>query len=128
MAFEKFVPSDDRDVTPFATIRPTGLISFDGDAVEAFDLDKFTHASLFFDKTRKLIGVQRLKKGADDSAHKLSKRRRSMSLKSPQFFDEYNIILEGTIKLPVYYDAKADLLVIVAKELKRRRGRRAKRR
>ena len=91
MAFEKFIPPQTSGVRPRATIRPSGLISFDAASVESFGLDSAKYAVLFFDKIRKMVGVQITKNASDDGALKLSRRRRSVSLKAPQFFDLYGL-------------------------------------
>ena len=59
MAFERYIPPRTVGMKPRATIRPSGLVSFDAAAVEAFGLAKASHAVLFFDKSRKLIDAVR---------------------------------------------------------------------
>ena len=50
MAFEKFVPPQAAGTRPRATIRPSGLISFDAASVAAFGLESAKFAILFFDQ------------------------------------------------------------------------------
>ena len=57
MSFEKFIPPQTSGVRPRATIRPSGLISFDAATVDTFGLDTAAYAVLYFDKTRKM-GVE----------------------------------------------------------------------
>ena len=52
MAFEKFIPPQTSGVRPRATIRPSGLISFDAATVETFGLDTASYAVLYFDLDR----------------------------------------------------------------------------
>ena len=126
MAFEKFIPPQSPGVRPRATIRPSGLISFDAASVETFGLDSATHAVLFFDKTRKIVGVEITRSGKDDGALKLSKRRRSVSLKAPQFFDSYGLSFDEAQRFDVGRDPSSRMLTISLKNIKRRRGRRPK--
>jgi hypothetical protein len=126
MAFERFVPPQAAGTRPRATIRPSGLISFDAASVAAFGLDSAQSAILFFDKTRKIIGVKITKKSEDDGALPLSKRRRSVSLKSPQFFHEYGLKIEESQRFEVSQDPDDKMLLINVKDVKRRRGRRPK--
>ena len=126
MAFEKFIPPQTSGVRPRATIRPSGLISFDAASVESFGLDSATYAVLFFDKTRKMVGVQITKNAGDDGALKLSRRRRSVSLKAPQFFDLYGLSFEEAQRFDVGMDPNSKMLTINLKNVKRRRGRRPK--
>ncbi len=126
MAFEKFIPPQTSGVRPRATIRPSGLISFDAASVESFGLDSAKYAVLFFDKIRKMVGVQITKNASDDGALKLSRRRRSVSLKAPQFFDLYGLAFEEAQRFDVGLDPTSNMLTINLKNVKRRRGRRPK--
>jgi hypothetical protein len=126
MAFERFVPPQAAGARPRATIRPSGLISFDATSVEVFDLDKATHAVLFFDKTRKLVGVQITNKGEEAGAFKLSRRRRSVNVKAPQFFSQYGLTIDEAQRFDVSQDKGSKMLTINVKNVQRRRGRRPK--
>jgi len=126
MGFEKFVPPQAAGIRPRATIRPSGLISFDAASVEAFGLDSAKFAVLFFDKTRKIIGVKISKNAEDEGSLQLSRRRRSVSLKSPQFFHQYGLSIDDSQRFDVTRDPDGGMLFINVKDVKRRRGRRPK--
>ena len=126
MAFEKFVPPQAAGTRPRATIRPSGLISFDAASVAAFGLDSAKFAILFFDKTRKIIGVKISNKKDEEGALPMSKRRKSVSFKSPQFFHQYGLSIEESQRFDVTRDPADGLLLISVKDVKRRRGRRPK--
>lgn len=126
MAFEKFVPPQAAGTRPRATIRPSGLISFDAASVAAFDLDSAKFAVLFFDKTRKIIGVKISQKNDEEGALQMSRRRRSVSLKSPQFFHQYGLSVDESQRFEVTRDPGDGMLLISVKDVKRRRGRRPK--
>ncbi|MBD3293739.1 MAG: hypothetical protein GF393_12505 [Armatimonadia bacterium] len=126
MAFEKYVPPRARSASPKALIRPTGLISFDGNAVEAFNLSDAQYAVLFFDRTRKLVGVKLTDNAGEEGALKLSRRRRTVSVKSPDFFEEYGIEIHQPTRFDTSYDDAKNMIVINTKSIPRRRGRRAK--
>jgi len=126
MAFEKFIPSQTSGVRPRATIRPSGLISFDAASVEAFGLNSVSYAVLFFDKTRKIVCVQMTNKAGDDGALQLSRRRRSVSLKAPQFFDLYGLSFDEAQRFDVGQNPNTKMLTISLKNVPRRRGRRPK--
>jgi hypothetical protein len=126
MAFEKFIPPQSSGVRPRATIRPSGLISFDAASVESFGLHSASFAILYFDKTRKMVGIQITDKESDDGALKLSRRRRSVSVKAPQFFDLYGISFEEAQRFDVGQDPATKILTISLKNVPRRRGRRPK--
>lgn len=126
MAFERFVPPQAAGTRPRATIRPSGLISFDAASVAAFGLESAKFAILFFDKTRKIIGVKLTNNEKEEGALPLSRRRRSVSLKSPQFFHQYGLSIDESQRFEVTRDAADGLLLINVKEVKRRRGRRPK--
>jgi hypothetical protein len=126
MAFEKFIPPQTSGVRPRATIRPSGLISFDAASVEAFGLDTVSYAVLYFDKTKKMVGVQIANNDKDDGALKLSRRRKSVSLKAPQFFELYGLSFEEAQRFDVGHDPDTNMLTISLKHIQRRRGRRPK--
>jgi hypothetical protein len=124
MAFERYVPPRTAGARPRATIRPSGLISFDATSVEVFELDKATHAVLFFDKTRKLLGIHMTSNQKEPGAFKLSRRRRSVSLKAPQFFSQYGLTIDEAQRFDVSEDKANKMLTINVKTVQRRRGRR----
>ena len=126
MAFERFVPPQAAGTRPRATIRPSGLISFDAASVAAFGLESVKFAVLYFDKTRKIIGVEISNAADEEGALQLSRRRRSVSLKSPQFFHQYGLSIEESQRFEVTRDTPDGMLIINVKDVKRRRGRRPK--
>jgi hypothetical protein len=126
MAFEKFIPPQTSGARPRATIRPSGLISFDAASVETFGLQSASCAVLFFDKTRKIVGVEITANEGEEGALKLSRRRRSVSLKAPQFFDLYGLSFDEAQRFDVSQDQVTKMLTISLKNVQRRRGRRPK--
>jgi len=126
VAFERFIPPQTVGPKPRATIRPSGLISFDASAVEKFDLTKHSHALLFFDKLRKCIGVKPTSNHEDEGALPLNRRRRSVSLKAPHFFESFALTFESPQRFDVDYDGKQEMITIDVKAVRRRRGRRPK--
>ena len=126
MAFERFIPPQTAGARPRATIRPSGLISFDAAAVQAFAISKATHAVLYFDKTKKVVGIQTTTNEGEEGAFKLSRRRRSVSLKAPQFFERYALAFEDSQRFEVGQDPDSGMLTINMKSVQRRRGRRPK--
>jgi hypothetical protein len=126
MAFEKFIPPRSGVAKPKATIRPSGLISFDAASVEAFNLGTAKFAVLYFDKAKKIVGVKITKTDKEDGSIKLSRRRRSVSLKSPQFFEQYALTIEDSQKFDATWDETNDMIIVNLKTVQRRRGRRPK--
>jgi hypothetical protein len=83
---------------------------------------------LFFDKTRKIVGVQKTAKSNEEGALKLSRRRRSVSVKAPQFFEQYGMSFDEPQRFEVGFDKSNGMLTISMKGVPRRRGRRPKKR
>ena len=83
-------------------------------------------AILFFDKTRKIIGVKVSSKADEEGSLQMSRRRRSVSLKSPQFFHQYGLSVDESQRFEVSRDPSDGMLMISVKDVKRRRGRRPK--
>jgi hypothetical protein len=113
-------------VRPQVTVRPSGLISFDPAAVEAFGLASATHAVLYFDSGRKTIGVKPVSKGTEEGAFKLSQRRGSVGLKAPDFFARFGLDFSKAQSFEVGRDEAEEMLTINVKKVPRRRGRRPK--
>jgi hypothetical protein len=126
MPFERFVPPRPAGARPRVTIRPSGLISFDATAVDVFGLEKHPAAVLFFDKTRKLVGVQPVNSNKEPGAFRMSRRRRSISLKAPQFFEQYGLEIDEPQRFDVSEDKGSKMLTIDVRNVQRRRGRRPK--
>lgn len=125
MAFEKYIPESKSKKKPSARIRPSGLISFDADSVETFDLGGATFGILFFNKQKKILGFQPTKISDDSGALKMSKRRNSMTVKAPDFFARYNLVIESPKTFAVQQNQDG-MLVLDLSSVKRRRGRRPK--
>jgi predicted nucleic acid-binding protein len=102
------------------------LISFDAASVAAFGLDSAKFAVLFFDKTRKIIGVKITRTDKEEGSLPMSRRRRSVSLKSPQFFHQYGLTVEESQRFEVSRDPDDGMLLISVRDVQRRRGRRPK--
>ena len=126
MPFEKFVPPKPAGPNPKATIRPSGLISFDAASVDRFGLDEAGFGVLFFDPTRKLIGLRLTDDESEEGALKLTRRRRSVSIKAPSFFESYGIPIEQPSRFDVAHDDKDGLITINLQNVRRRRGRRGR--
>lgn len=128
MPFEKFIPTTTKVARPKATIRPTGLISFDARSVESFGLFEATHAVLYFDRAKKRIGVKITTDGEEEGAIPLSRRRRSVSLKAPGLLDKFSLKLDGPKRLDASFDEKENKIVIDLASIRRRPGRPRQRR
>jgi len=126
MAFEKFVPP--RMAKPDrVSIKRTGTISFDAALAAAFGLARAGHAILYFDPSKKLIGVKPTRDPKDEGALKLTHRTRVTSLRARAFFEVYGIRLERTAHYPVSFDKGAGMAVVDVGGVKRRRGPRKRR-
>jgi len=126
MVFERYIPPRAVHASPKATIRPSGLISFDADAVKSFDLKDASHLVLFFDPKRKLIGVKNVADSKTEGATPVTRRRRSLSVKCPEFFNTYGLIIDESKRYEVKQDDRAGLMTIDVSDIRRRRGRRPK--
>jgi len=127
MGFEKYVPQATPNKSlPKVTIRKTGLISFDAAAVKEFSLEKVTHMVLFFDKSKKVLGVLSDADDAQQGAIPVSRRRRTVSIKVPQFFSSFGLLIDDNRKFDVSFNDNEKMITIDLSAVKRRRGRRPK--
>jgi hypothetical protein len=126
MPFEKFVPPR-REKSFQVSIKRTGTISFDKSYATTAGLAKASHVILYFDPSKKLVGVKAARDAKEDGALKLSHRQRVSSVRARSFFDHYGIALERTLRFPVRHDDEAGMAVIELSDVKRRRGPRKRR-
>ena len=57
MAFEKFTKTGGRIGTPKASIWSRGQIGLNRGAIERFNLDKYSHVILFYDREEKKVSL-----------------------------------------------------------------------
>ncbi len=128
MAFQRYVPKTAPKKTakkePVAVIKPTGYISFDAAALEELGIGEASHAVLYFDPQKKRIGVHFVGDGNEEGALKVSRRRSTVGVKAPGFFEEFRFVLEKPVRCPVRRDSRTGYAVVDARALTRRRGRR----
>jgi hypothetical protein len=125
MPFEKFIPPR-KQKPPQVSIKRTGTISFDKVHASAYGLEKVGHVTLFFDASRKLVGVKPTTDAKAEGAIRLSHRQRVSSVRARSFFEAFGIKLERTSRYPVAFDKHLGMAVIELGDVKRRPGRRPK--
>ncbi len=125
MPFERFIPPD-KQKPPQVSIKRTGTITFYKSWMAAHGLGKTSHVILFFDPSKKLVGVRAAHDGKEEGAMKLTQRKRVCSVRARQFFEKYRIRIERTSRYPLSHDKGAAMAVIDLRALKRRPGRRRK--
>lgn len=125
MAFEKYIPDVVKATQPRARIRPSGLISFDAFSVEKFDLGKTKNVVLFFDKTKKQIGVKTAASPNEEGSLPVSKRRQSINVKAPGFFAHYAFVIDRPLVINVQKNDEG-MLILDMSSIKRKRGKRRK--
>ena len=126
MAFEKFIPPR-RQKPPQVSVKKTGTISLDTPLVKEFGLDQVDHVVLFFDPSRKLIGIKAAVNAKDKAAIKLTHRDRVSSVRARPFFENYGIKLEKTSRYSADFDKENAMVIVALPDVKRRRGPRKKR-
>ncbi len=126
MAFEKFVPPR-KPKPPQVSLKRTGTITFDNAFAGTFGLAKASHAIIYFDPTRKLVGVKPARDPKDEGAMRISHRKRVCSLRARSFFEVYGITLDRTAHYPVKLDKDGAMALVDLADAKRRRGPRKRR-
>lgn len=123
MPFEKFIPPTVHGLPARATLRPSGLVSFDPVAVASFALDRHSHAVLYYDRASRRIGVGLTNDPDEPGCLPLARRRGSVNLKSPAFFRQIGLSLARPRRLRLTRDPDSGLLEIDLTPLRRRRRR-----
>jgi hypothetical protein len=125
VVFEKFIPPQ-KTKTPRVSIKRTGTIAFDATAVVAFGLAGVPGVALYFDPTRKLIGVKAMANLKEEGALRLTHRKRVSSVRARLFFESYGIPLLETYRLVATLERESGMIVLDLSDVKRRPGRRKK--
>ena len=121
MSFERFLPPR-KARPPQVSIKRTGAITFDNALAATYGLADVSHAILYYDAAKKLVGVQPARGPKEEGAMRLSHRKRVSSLRARAFFEVYGINLDRTAHYPVRLDTKTGMAVIDLGDVTRRRG------
>jgi len=112
MGFERWVPQQDFDSFPAsATVVQSRLIRLTIPVAHMLNLRGKTHASLFFDRKKKLIGIKPTDK-KDDTSAKIRQSDKSTSIHVPKFFRDYEIRIPGIKRFQCWYDEKEKMAMI----------------
>jgi len=125
MSFEKFIPPR-KEKPPQVSIKRTGTITFDKTLAGTYGLGRASHVILYFDPSKKLIGVRAAQDGREEGAMKLSHRKRVSSVRARAFFETFGINVDRTSRCPVAHAKEDGMAVIDVGGVKRRRGSRRK--
>lgn len=93
MGFEKYVHGS-RSATPKLSIRRAGQIGLNRAAVIRYELENVTHAVLYYDRERAVIGIELTNDASLEGALRLKHRYGSASVSAKAFFEFYNIPYE----------------------------------
>lgn len=90
MGFVKFTEVG-KNFTPKVSINPRGMMSFNQGAKRKFNLDKFTHAVLYFDPACKTVGCEMTNDETTEGAHKLRVKENSVEVNARSFLSFFEI-------------------------------------
>jgi hypothetical protein len=88
--FERFTETG-KSFTARVTLRQNGQIGFNEGARNAFDLEKFGYAVLFFDAKRSAIGLQFTNNADEPGAIEFRKDAKNTYIPAIQFLERYQI-------------------------------------
>ena len=121
MPFERFLPPR-KAKPPQVSIKRTGAITFDNVLAATFGLADASHAILYYDAAKKLVGVQPARGPKEEGAMKLSHRKRVSSLPRPRLLRGLRHQSRPRAHYPVRLDTKTGMAVIDLGDVTRRRG------
>jgi hypothetical protein len=111
MAFERFTEVG-RVFRPRASLRSNGQIGFNHGSVKRFEMEKFTHAILFYDAETKRIGVKLTNEKDEPGASALMTRSGNGTLSARAFLEFYQLTPKTTTQYDIERDNPSGLLVI----------------
>lgn len=115
MAFERFIKTG-RSSLPKVSIWSRGQIGFSLGAINKYDLDKFSHVVLLYDKEDEKVGFMFTNNEHEEGAVKLSVRKTGATVGAKPFLDYYEIDFSETRRYDMKYHKEQNLYVIDLKE------------
>jgi len=111
MAFEKFVRGG-RGFKPKLSIRKGGQIGLNQGAVRRFGLSDGMRVFLYYDKERRMVGIEALKDETAEGSRALRIRQGSASIAAKAFCDYYSIDYKESKSYAVEQDTESGYLVV----------------
>lgn len=107
--FEKFVETD-ASFSAKVTIRQrTGQLGFNSGAVNRFKLEQREFAILYFDPSRRVVGLEFVDT-KQPGAIRISRKPSNTYIKAKNFFDKYGIEYSESRRFELQHDAESSLL------------------
>jgi hypothetical protein len=111
MAFERFTDVG-RVFRPRASLRSNGQIGFNHGAVKRFEMEKFSHAVLFYDAETKRIGIHLTNDKDEAGASTLITRNKNGTLSARAFLEFHQLTPRTTTQYDIARDTATGMLVI----------------
>jgi len=111
MPFERFTEVG-RVFRPRASLRSNGQIGFNHGCVKRFEMQKFSHAVLFYDTETKRIGVKLTNDKDEAGASALITRSGNGTVSARAFLEYYHLTPKTTTQYDIERDSASGLLVI----------------
>jgi hypothetical protein len=111
MGFERFTDVG-RVFRPRASIRSNGQIGFNHGSVKRFDLQKYSHVILFYDKDNKKVGIKLTSDKTEPGASTLITRSGNGTVSARAFLEYYHLLPKITNQYDIEWDEENKLLVV----------------
>jgi hypothetical protein len=115
-----------RAYAPKATISTIGALSFNESACSQYGLKPVGGAVLYYDPDKQLIGLEAVKDLKLEGARRLRRRAKGVEISARPFLEKFGILRAGTTSFPVSKDEKSGYVIVLLKDGKARKPRRAK--
>lgn len=122
MAFVKYSLKT-KSITPRASIKPTGIISFNSAARAIYKLDSQLYAVLYYDANTQQIGVELTSNGKADGARKVRLRPSGADVSIRGFAEFFGLDLSAPMTVDVGKDARTGYLTLGLRSAKPKAGR-----
>jgi hypothetical protein len=111
MAFERFTDVG-RVFRPRASLRSNGQLGFNHGCVKRFEMEKFTHAVLFYDADTNRIGVKLTNNKEEPGAAALITRSGNGTISARSFLEYYRLTPKKTTQYDIEFEDASGMLVI----------------
>lgn len=111
MAFERFTEVG-RVFRPRASIRSNGQLGFNHGCVKRFEMEKSSHAVLFYDPDTMRVGVKLTNDKTEPGASTLITRGGNGTVSARAFLEYYHLMPKVTTQYDIEWDPESKFLVI----------------
>lgn len=112
--FEKFVEVAASYDAKITVRQKTGQIGFSSGAINLYEIDRYSHAVLFFDRKERVVGIKLTNKQDEAGAIPINRRPSNTYLSARNFLNKYGVDYSRSHRHELNKDESTGMLYFVA--------------